>query len=213
MDSSRPFLHSLTPLQVRAAGMHCPPSLSPSHSNSQITGRSISEADPGRRQPGMSPTIDEDNWKDQDVRQGSADSYSFTATDLYNWLSILRWLSNKTFWRMKDAIRGHKIRSKPFSHSKIDAIYKTWNWEGCLVLLVCVTMGIVWCLLPSPCPSSEKGIFANAWSQLKWRLVKSPYLQIILALLDYVSRAHEIEICPSSVRLPSVCLCRNYLWT
>ena len=32
-----------------------------------------------------------------------------------------------------------------------------------------------------------------------------------LALLDYISRAHEIEICPSSVR-PSVRLpCRNYL--
>ncbi len=40
-----------------------------------------------------------------------------------------------------------------------------------------------------------------------------------LALLDYVSRAHEIAICPSSVvRRPSVVRpsvrpCRNYLWT
>ncbi len=156
MDSSRPFLHSLTPLQVRAAGMHCPPSLSPSHSNSQITGRSISEAVPGRRHPGMSPTIDEDNWKDQDVRQGPADSYSFTATDLYNWLSILRWLSNKTFWGRKYVVRRHKIRSKPFSHSKIDAIYVASNWEGCLALLDCFTMGIVWCLLPSPVRRPKK---------------------------------------------------------
>ncbi len=38
-----------------------------------------------------------------------------------------------------------------------------------------------------------------------------------LALLDYVSRAHEIAICPSSVVRPSVRPpvrpCRNYLWT
>ena len=36
-------------------------------------------------------------------------------------------------------------------------------------------------------------------------------LLIFLALLDYISRAHEIEICPSSVR-PSVCGI-DYLWS
>ena len=40
------------------------------------------------------------------------------------------------------------------------------------------------------------------------------YCFSFLALVDYVSRAHEIAInCPSSVVRPSVRQCRNYLWT
>ncbi len=44
-----------------------------------------------------------------------------------------------------------------------------------------------------------------------FKILKIEILMIFLALLDYVSRAHEIEICPSSVVSPSVRLCRNYL--
>ncbi len=36
-------------------------------------------------------------------------------------------------------------------------------------------------------------------------LLMKDVLNYLLALLDYVSRAHEIEIRPSSVRRPSVC--------
>ncbi len=62
---------------------------------------------------------------------------------------------------------------------------------------------------------SVKPVFSEPFKQINAKFgEKMPIHHIsrpFLALLDYVSRAHEIAICLSSVRRPSVRPCRNYL--
>ena len=88
---------------------------------------------------------------------------------------------------------------------------RRFTWLNILVLYR-TSGGTDWILIKNSCLC----LILN--DHLFYRAIRSFYVSF-LALLDYVSRAHGIANCPSSVVRPSVVRpssvrpCRNYLWT